>query len=67
MEKVLLEDLLVTDIIAVGQEVELYIASYSKDCAFKGDVNKIPEGYGNFTVTGLRAKDNVIKIRIKVF
>ena len=66
MVKIELGELLATGIISVAQEVELYLVSFSKQVAFKGNAREIPEGYHNFKVNGLLAEGDVLKIRIAI-
>lgn len=66
MNKILLEDLINTGILSVSQEVAIYLVSFSKDIAFQGTAAQIPDGYKNFTVNGLVAEGDVMKIRVKI-
>ena len=59
-------DLLTAGMLPVDQKVEIYLLSYDKGVAFSGIVKDIPDGYKNFKINGLTAKDDTLRIRMRI-
>lgn len=67
MGKIQLGDLISKGIIGVSQAVQIYIDSFSRECAYTGTASNVPDGYKNFIVNGLAAEGDTLKVRVKLF